>query len=403
MRPAPAGPWSRRPSSPPSRLWGSGWTGESWTRSSSGTPVPAGAGRWRTSAPCSGGRPWNTSWPWSWASRSTPFRSGPSAAPRPFLWAPLFHVTAGNVDGLPAFSAVEGLLTGNINLVKLPSGDQGLSLAVFQLLTEQEPRLAPFLYAFQIPSRDTAAPATAGRSGRRGGGVGRRRAVTALRQLAPPGCKLMEWGPPPQLCLSVPVGGRGGRSLRSGGAPHPDRGTALLLLPGHLSGHGRPRGRGRPSAGAFSPCWSGQRTASVLPLGRRGGEPVRLGDPAGARRRPAARTLFPGRGCSLTLREDRELELSPLHGNVLVKCLPQKALLPVLRRQKGRLQTAGLLCPAQDRPALTQLLARAGVTRIAPPGSMSRTLSGEGHDGEFPLRRYVRTVDIQEPSPDRPI
>ena len=62
----------------------------------------------------------------------------------------LFHVTAGNVDGLPAFSAVEGLLTGNINLVKLPSGDQGLSLAVFQLLTEQEPRLAPFLYAFQI-------------------------------------------------------------------------------------------------------------------------------------------------------------------------------------------------------------------------------------------------------------
>ena len=141
----------------------------------------------------------------------------------------------------------------------------------------------------------------------------------------------------------------------------------------------------------------------MLPLGRRGGSlyawETRLEHAAD--RLPG--TLFPGRGCSLTLREDRELELSPLHGNVLVKCLPQKALLPVLRRQKGRLQTAGLLCPAQDRPALTQLLARAGVTRIAPPGSMSRTLSGEGHDGEFPLRRYVRTVDIQEPSPDRPI
>ena len=148
-----------------------------------------------------------------------------------------------------------------------------------------------------------------------------------------------------------------------------------------------------PSAGALSPCWSGQRTASVLPLGRRGRGACTLGRPGWST--PPT--------CSLTLREDRELELSPLHGNVLVKCLPQKALLPVLRRQKGRLQTAGLLCPAQDRPALTQHLARAGVTRIAPPGSMSRTLSGEGHDGEFPLRRYVRTVDIQEPSPDRPI
>lgn len=106
----------------------------------------------------------------------------------------LFHVTAGNVDGLPAFSAVEGLLTGNINLVKLPSGDQGLSLAVFQLLTEQEPPLAPFLYAFQIPSRDTAALrrlADLADGAVVWGGDG---AVTALRQLAPPGCKLMEWG-----------------------------------------------------------------------------------------------------------------------------------------------------------------------------------------------------------------
>lgn len=88
---------------------------------------------------------------------STSFQERPFGRTQTVPLGTLFHVTAGNVDGLPAFSAVEGLLTGNINLVKLPSGDQGLSLAVFQLLTEQEPRLAPFLYAFQIPSRDTAA------------------------------------------------------------------------------------------------------------------------------------------------------------------------------------------------------------------------------------------------------
>ena len=29
----------------------------------------------------------------------------------------LLHITAGNLDGLPAFSVVEGLLTGNVNLV----------------------------------------------------------------------------------------------------------------------------------------------------------------------------------------------------------------------------------------------------------------------------------------------
>ena len=283
----------------------------------------------------------------------------------------LFHVTAGNVDGLPAFSAVEGLLTGNINLVKLPSGDQGLSLAVFQLLTEQEPRLAPFLYAFQIPSRDTAALrrlADLADGAVVWGGDG---AVTALRQLAPPGCKLMEWGH--RLSFAYLSRWEGEEDALSALAEHLIQTGGLLcsscqviFLDTDALGEGE----------AF--C------RSFLPLLERAADRFRAA--LGER----------GEG-------GRELELSPLHGNVLVKCLPQKALLPVLRRQKGRLQTAGLLCPAQDRPALTQLLVRAGVTRIASPGSMSRTLSGEGHDGEFPLRRYVRTVDIQEPSPDRPI
>ena len=68
----------------------------------------------------------------------------------------LLHITAGNLDGLPAFSALEGLLTGNVNILKLPRGDSGLSLTLLHLLTREEPRLAPFLYAFSIPSTDAA-------------------------------------------------------------------------------------------------------------------------------------------------------------------------------------------------------------------------------------------------------
>ena len=106
---------------------------------------------------------------------------------------------------------------------------------------------------------------------------------------------------------------------------------------------------------------------------------------------------FPGKLCSLTLRRDMELELSHLHGNVLVKRLPPGEIIPVLRRQRGRLQTAGLLCPPRSREALTALLARAGVNRITAPGHMSDTFPGEAHDGEYPLRRYVRVVDIESP------
>ena len=44
---------------------------------------------------------------------------------------------------------------------------------------------------------------------------------------------------------------------------------------------------------------------------------------------------------------------------------------------------------------LAQLLARAGVTRVTRAGSMSAAFPGEAHDGEYPLRRYVRVVDVE--------
>ena len=106
----------------------------------------------------------------------------------------LLHITPGNQMGLPLFSALEGLLTGNLNLIKLPHGDRGLSLVALKLLTQREPRLAPWLYAFEVSSRDED---TLERLAALADGVvtwGGDGAVSALRRLAPPGCKLMEWG-----------------------------------------------------------------------------------------------------------------------------------------------------------------------------------------------------------------
>ena len=70
--------------------------------------------------------------------------------------------------------------------------------------------------------------------------------------------------------------------------------------------------------------------------------------------------------------------------------------LSALRRQRGRLQTAGLICPPEQRAELVALLVRAGVTRITAAGALSHPFLGENHDGEFPLRRYVRMVDVEE-------
>lgn len=69
----------------------------------------------------------------------------------------LLHVGAGNMEGLPAYSAVEGLLAGNINLLKLPENDNGISSFLLRRLAAIEPRLRPYLYVFRISSADQAA------------------------------------------------------------------------------------------------------------------------------------------------------------------------------------------------------------------------------------------------------
>ena len=62
----------------------------------------------------------------------------------------LLHVGAGNMEGLPAYSAVEGLLAGNINLLKLPENDNGISSFLLRRLAAIEPRLRD-VYKRQAP------------------------------------------------------------------------------------------------------------------------------------------------------------------------------------------------------------------------------------------------------------
>ena len=305
----------------------------------------------------------------------------------------LLHITPGNQPGLPLFSALEGLLTGNLNLIKLPHGDRGLSLAALKLLTQREPRLAPWLYAFEVSSRDAG---TLERLSALADGVvtwGGDGAVSALRRMAPPGCKLMEWGH--RLSFAYLAGYEDREAEWSDLARHIVRTGGLLCSSCQVIYLDTDRlEEGEAFCRAFLPLLNratrerNRDGAAQAALYTHTYRLERLAEGAGGR------TWF-GEGCSLTLKPDRELELSPLYGNVLVKCLPREELLPVLRRQKGRLQTAGLLCPEGDRAALTDLLVRAGVTRVLPAGEMSDSFCGEAHDGEYPLRRYTRMVNLR--------
>lgn len=105
--------------------------------------------------------------------------------------------------------------------------------------------------------------------------------------------------------------------------------------------------------------------------------------------------MIQGRGCSLILKEDSTLELSPMMCNVLLKKLPKDRIVETLYEEKNHLQTAGLICPDEEREALQDLLLCSGLTRVTRPSDMSAYFPGESHDGDYALRRYMKVVNVE--------
>ncbi len=312
-------------------------------------------------------------------------------------WKPLgvlLHIAAGNADALPAFSVIEGLLTGNINLLKLPSDDDGLSLLLLQKLVELEPRLAPYLFVFDCPSRDTAAMQrladTADAIVTWGGDT----AVSALRGLASPNTRLIEWGH--KLSFAYVSGAAADGELK-GIARNICETNQLLCSSCQgifldtedfrevLRFSERFLSILAQTAAEFpetqSPFFTAQKRLELYT--------EELESLHGRKR------VLRAKGCSVIAYEDRVLSPSYQFRNCWVRSLPRNQLLAVLSRYKNRLQTAALVCEKGDRGILESLLAKTGLVRITSGARMSTGYCGQPHDGDFPLRRYMKRMSYE--------
>ncbi|MBQ8826344.1 MAG: acyl-CoA reductase [Oscillospiraceae bacterium] len=310
----------------------------------------------------------------------------------------LFHIAAGNMDALPAFSVMEGLLTGNVNILKLPQADSGLTIEIFRRLIGIEPKLAPFVYIFDTPSADIEAVKKMAEISDGIAVWGGDEAVSAVRQLAPVGAKLIEWGH--RLSFAYISGYSDKDAELAALAEHIIKTKQLLCSSCQtIFIDTEKMSDVHAFCKDFLPCL--EAAAEKFAFDEIGSYAEmtlrrytdRLEGHIGTRN--PDRTCFNGRKCSLTACSDSIPELSYMYGNVLVKPLPREKLLHELRKVKGYLQTAGLICRRNYRDELTDILIRAGVNRVMASGNMSVTFCGEAHDGEYPLRRYMRVVNVE--------
>ncbi|MBQ3379711.1 MAG: acyl-CoA reductase [Clostridia bacterium] len=305
----------------------------------------------------------------------------------------LLHIAAGNVDALPAYSVVEGLLSGNINILKLPMGDSGLSVLLLYELIKTEPLLSEYIYVFDVPSTDTASlKALADLCD----GVvvwGGDAAVKAARSLADVNTKIIAWGHKLSFAYAEPDASDSELYLLAKSICDTNQ-LLCSSCQGIFIDTTSKEAQNEFARRFFRILKEANEKSRPQDYGMRAKNAINLYNERLERHITGTEVLSEN-GISVMICEDSELALSYLYRNVWIKRLPLDKLYS-LKKHKNYLQTAAVLTQDKEkRKEISNMLALVGVVRITSAGNMSRTVCGEAHDGVYPLREYSRIVETE--------
>lgn len=304
----------------------------------------------------------------------------------------LFHIAAGNVDLLPAYSVVEGLLVGNINILKLPAGDNGLSVLLLKELIKEEPLLKDYIYVFDVPSTEVDTIKELSNLADATIVWGGDEAQKAARAFVDIHSSIISWGHKisfsyvdksvtdeeiEALCKSICLSNQLFCSSSQGIYMNTDNKEELHSF-----------------AKRVLPIFSKvSKEMNTLPLTMKAKNSLLIYNEKLEGNVP---NIYNQDGVSIIVKDDDKLELSYLFQNIWIKALKKEDIIRVLKPNKNLLQTVSINIYIKDKEEIIRNLAKAGVTRITPLGDNSRMLPGESHDGEYALRRYIRIVEAPE-------
>ncbi|QWF84668.1 acyl-CoA reductase [Amycolatopsis sp. CA-230715] len=318
-------------------------------------------------------------------------------------WVPvglLAHVASGNAPAVGALSAIEGLLSGNLNVLKT-SGGELFTADVLAALAEKDPSgaIAERIIVLHFPSSRTdwlrrmCAPADAVAV------WGGEEALSGVAEHVRPGARLVDWGPKLSFAYLTSDAWTSREVLH---------GVAADICRLDQQACSSPQVIYLDTADETQVFAFAERFAGVL------AEVVPLGD----RREPSAAEWAEITNTTVVARLEEHLGLtkvlaaedggwrviadtraalraSPLHRTVWVKPLPRNELTTTLRPMRRYLQTVGIGADRRDTAVLARLMVGTGAQRVTVPGAMLSGYAGEPHDGVYALQRYSRRVDVQ--------
>ncbi len=319
-------------------------------------------------------------------------------------WSPmgvLVHITAGNSPVVAPMAAVEGLLSGNINIIKVAS-NVGAFPAQFLHLLGKHANIGKFIYMLRISSKQSDIMQQIINMADCVSAWGGEEAIRAIRAMTPQGIPVVTWGHKISFAY-ITAGSINGETIdglvhsicrneqQSCSSPQcvlidTDNPEEVHRF-GRMLAEGLERAREKYPPQAPDMSQAAEITA-VTQLYRtelcfKKGEVIEAED-----------HLY-----RILISDEAIFMPSPLYRTIWVSPLPHQKLVATLRSMRQYLQTAGLACEMKDLNRLTHLLYRSGVTRVTPIQSMSASYTGEPHDGIFALPRFVKRVSFRTELP----
>ncbi len=308
----------------------------------------------------------------------------------------LMHIGAGNTLGLSAFSVLEGLLTGNINILKLPEYEGGISLEILMRLIEIEPRLKPYIYVADISSKDKDIIKQLVDAVNAVVVWGADAAIESIRQLTPPTVSIIEYGH--RLSFAY--------YTKHGNIENDIKSLAKEIIMTDQLYCSSPQcvfyeTDSREELERFSYLLSDYMNHYVrqYPLSKKSmdiqsqitwtQELIKMEEILDIKKLISKdKTQY-----SVMIDYQSELKPSPLHRHIWVMPIKRKDIFNIIRKHKGHLQTVGLSCKKEELDVLSHIFYSAGINRIMPCGMNTSHYSGEPHDGIHALNRYIRIVN----------
>ncbi|HAZ11609.1 MAG: hypothetical protein A2X86_17955 [Bdellovibrionales bacterium GWA2_49_15] len=304
----------------------------------------------------------------------------------------LVHILPGNSPGLAFYALLDGLLTGNINILKLSKKEEAWTYNLIMQLKSFSPRLADYILPLNAPIQEVMGLAD---------GVsawGGDQALESIRATVPQGVRFIPWGHKISFAVIDRASGNNLQVLQN---------LVHEMTLNNQQACSSPQ-IAYVEAGTFAElCAFAER---IVPL-------MKDVDYAGAtgldeQSEITTQSLMqfyesllpdssektklyegPQKNWRLFVTDSPKLETSPLYKTLWIKPWPSDW--SVLGPYRPYLQTCGLAVSAEIFSVTARNLFCAGVTRIRPLGKMTEGHVGEPHDGEYGLARFLRRVSME--------